>query len=128
MCLQYITWNNLEIKEKLECPWSSPTNETDVIECGDGKKRCNVKTDRNGWQCCANHGHLARCPKNFPLRCPHVTCQNAFPENCCEGSRCCGGLGGNYCKVHSGVSGARTCKNNQFPPITRNAYSLLFCL
>ena len=126
MYLQYITWSIFTIKEKLECPWSSPTNETDVIECGDGKKRCNVQTDPNGWQCCANHGHLAKCPKNLPLMCPQPTCHppcTPCPENCCAGPYCCAILGG-----RCAGSGARPCKNDELPPVTRMAYSLLFYL
>lgn len=75
------------------CPWLSPTNEDDVMECGDGT-RCNGAVD--GWSCCSNHNKRTKCPKNNPMMCESPKC-GSLDDRCCrqectkyQGQRTCG--------------------------------------
>ena len=62
------------------CSWLTNTNETNVLECGDGTQCHGL---RDGWGCCDDHGKRSKCPPNYPIMC------NLEFGNCGAGDHCC---------------------------------------
>ena len=82
-----------------ECPWLSPTDEDDKLECGDGTL-CYPVTDLAGWSCCNDHEGRAKCPLNYPYMCAQEDGCAGGQDYCCEtscnyygGYRLCNGQG-----------------------------------
>ena len=65
------------------CPWLSPTNWYNVLECGDGSD-CRVDGEL-GWDCCQNNGRV-QCPANFPIMCSKKYCGEQRDQYCCAES------------------------------------------
>ena len=64
----------------LQCPWITPTNTDDVVQCYDGSF-CNK--DTKGWNCCETRQGIMKCPKNHPKRCASTDCLgNSY--HCCR--------------------------------------------
>ena len=65
------------------CPWLSPTNWYNVLECGDGND-CRVDGEL-GWDCCQTYGRV-QCPANFPIMCSKKYCGEQRDQYCCAES------------------------------------------
>ena len=73
------------------CPWLTPTDSDDVMECQDGT-RCNGET--MGWSCCKDHGGRAKCPANNPAMCAQPSCAAGGSDYCCYTEDGCKDYGG----------------------------------
>ena len=78
MYLLHVSCKDLEAP----CPWSIPTDETNVMKCKDGTY-CDVVTDKSQWSCCNDHGGRAKCPANNPVMCATPSCGTNGSEYCC---------------------------------------------
>ena len=66
------------------CSWSTPTNQSDLLQCNDGTY-CNGLND--GWTCCNGRGMRRKCPLNYPFMCAKPDC--AWGDYCCYGKDDC---------------------------------------
>ena len=83
------------------CPWLTPTNFDDVLECKDGT-HCNG--EMMGWSCCNNHGGRAKCPANSPTMCGRPFCAAGGSDYCCYTEDGCKDYGGTRPCVEPGRS------------------------
>ena len=83
------------------CPWLTPTNFDDVLECKDGT-HCNG--EMMGWSCCNTHGGRAKCPANSPTMCGRPFCAAGGSDYCCYTQDGCKDYGGIRPCVESGRS------------------------
>ena len=66
------------------CPWMTPTDEDDELECGDGSA-CNSRSSPKGWSCCTEEREKRRkCPRNLPVMCADKTCGYEGTDYCCN--------------------------------------------
>ena len=76
----FLTWSVFLLFSVLQCPWITPTNTDDVLQCYDGSF-CDKNT--KGWNCCETRQGIMRCPKNHPKRCASTDCLgNTY--HCCR--------------------------------------------
>ena len=60
-----------------------------VLQCGDGHT-CNIKRDRQRWNCCKGHEGRAKCPKNYPVMCNDKLCAGKTDYCCSKKDLNCG--------------------------------------
>ena len=83
------------------CLWQNPTNNSDVLLCGDGTT-CSMSV--SGASCCNDKGKRAQCPLNMPNMCAEPNACAGGHDYCCETDCTCQG-------------GIRSCKGSAIAPL-----------